>query len=112
MKYTVSLTRDARDDLDELYEFIAESDTVSKADYVLDEIQKAAKMLTQFPERGAYPSELQELGIYDFRQTFFKPYRIIYRIFEKQVIIYLIADGRRDMQTLLARRLLIASPLK
>lgn len=106
MKYIVKLTRDARDDLAELYEFIAESDSVGKADHVLDEVQKVAKSLIQFPERGACPFELQELGILDFRQTFFKPYRIIYRILEKEVIIFLIADGRRDMQTLLTRRLL------
>ena len=106
MKYAVKLTRDARDDLNELYEFIAESDNAGKADYVLDEIQRVAKTLAQFPERGACPPELQELGISNFRQTFFKPYRIIYRIIAKEVVIFLIADGRRDMRTLLTRRLL------
>jgi hypothetical protein len=35
-----------------------------------------------------------------------KPYRLIYRVVGQQVVIYLIADGRRDMQPLLARRLL------
>jgi toxin ParE1/3/4 len=30
---------------------------------------------------------------------------MIYRIIERRVYVYLIADGRRDMQTLLARRL-------
>ena len=39
-----------------------------------------------------------------------KPYRVIYRVIGKQVIIYLIADGRRDMQSLLSRRLLGAWP--
>ncbi|QSA95809.1 hypothetical protein [Methylococcus sp. EFPC2] len=28
----------------------------------------------------------------------FKPYRVIYRVVGDQVIIYLIADGRRDMR--------------
>jgi toxin ParE1/3/4 len=42
----------------------------------------------------------------DYRQISFKPYRIIYRIADRHVIVYLIADGRRDMRTLLARRLL------
>jgi toxin ParE1/3/4 len=37
---------------------------------------------------------------------FFKPYRIIYRVIENNVYVLLIADGRRDMQTLLQRRLL------
>ncbi len=38
--------------------------------------------------------------------SFFKPYRIIYRVERRTVYPYLIADGRCDMQTLLSRRLL------
>jgi toxin ParE1/3/4 len=49
---------------------------------------------------------LLALGIRDYRETFFKPYRIIYRVEGKRVYVYLIADGRRDMQSLLERRLL------
>ncbi|HUL13588.1 MAG TPA: type II toxin-antitoxin system Phd/YefM family antitoxin [Methylococcaceae bacterium] len=45
-------------------------------------------------------------GIREYRQTFFKPYRVIYRVMGKQIFIYLIDDCRRDMQNLLARRLL------
>ena len=59
-----------------------------------------------FPERGSYPKKLLALGIREYRQAHFKPYRIIYRVSGKQVIIYIIADGRRDMQTLLTRRML------
>jgi toxin ParE1/3/4 len=49
---------------------------------------------------------LLALGIREYRQAFFKPYRLIYRVIGKRVFIYLIADGRRDMQSLLSRRLL------
>jgi len=45
------------------------------------------------------------LGIREYRQTFFKPCRVIYRIGGPRIYVYLIADGRRDMQTLLTRRL-------
>ena len=62
--------------------------------------------LTVHPERGTYPKELSALGIQEYRQTFFKPYRVIYRITGQAVYIVLIADGRRDMQSLLIRRLL------
>ena len=62
--------------------------------------------LAQFPERGSYPKELVTLGIKDYRQTAFKPYRVIYRVLGSQVVVYLIVDGRRDMQSVLARRLL------
>jgi toxin ParE1/3/4 len=60
----------------------------------------------QFHERGTYPKELAALGIRDYRQTAFKPYRVIYRVQGSRVVIYLIVDGRRDMQSVLARRLL------
>jgi len=56
------------------------------------------------PTRGSPPNELRELGDKEYRQVFFKPYRVIYRVAEQQVIIYLTADGRRNMQTLLSRR--------
>lgn len=62
--------------------------------------------LAASPERGSKPKELQTPGIREYRQVFFKPYRVIYRVMDKRVVIYLTADGRRDMQTLLVRRLL------
>ena len=48
--------------------------------------------------------KLAALGIKEYRQTAFKPYRVIYRVVGSQVVIYLIIDGRRDMQSALARR--------
>src|SRR4030095_11853482 len=52
------------------------------------------------------PKELIALGIKEYRQTSFKPCRVIYRVTGSQVVIYLIADGRRDMLSVLARTLL------
>ncbi|HEY9549871.1 MAG TPA: type II toxin-antitoxin system RelE/ParE family toxin, partial [Kiloniellaceae bacterium] len=60
----------------------------------------------EFPERGRHPRELANLGITGFREIFFKPYRLIYRVEKRRVIVQLVADGRRDMQGLLSRRLL------
>ena len=106
MRHDVLLTQGAERDLEELYDYIAEFDSPANADYVLDQLMEVVEDLATFPERGAYPKELLALGIREYRQAFFKPYRVIYRVMGKQVIIYLIADGRRDMQSLLARRLL------
>lgn len=106
MRYEVLLTAGAERDLEEIYDYIAEFDTPEKAEYVLERVLAVANSLAVFPGRGSYPRELQELGVREYRQTFFKPYRVIYRVVRKQVTIYLIADGRRDMQSLLSRRLL------
>lgn len=105
-KYEVLLTQGAEQDLESIYDHIAEFDCKANADYVLDRLLEVVESLSTFPERGAYPKELAALGIRDFRHTAFKPYRVIYRVIGQKVYIYVIADGRRDMQSLLARRLL------
>ena len=106
MSYKVLLTHSAERDLEAIYDYIAENDTPANANYVLDKIMEAAETLVIYPERGSHPRELLALGIREYRQVHFKPYRLIYRVSGKQVIIYIIADGRRDMQTLLTRRML------
>ena len=105
-KLEVLLTEGAEQDLEAIHDYISEFDCVANANYVLDELMDVVESLSKFPERGSYPKELVGLGIKEYRQAFFKPYRVIYRVTGDQVIIYLIADGRRDMQTVLARRLL------
>lgn len=106
MRYEVLLTAGAERDLEEIYDYIAEFDSPDKATYVLDRLLEVADSLAAFPARGSHPRELSALGIGEYRQTFFKPYRVIYRVAGKRVFIYMIADGRRDMQSLLSRRLL------
>lgn len=106
MSCKVLLTRSAERDLEEIYDYIAENDARGNAVYVLDKLMEVAETLAAFPDRGSYPKELLSLGIREYRQAHFKPYRLIYRVIGKQVLIYMIADGRRDMQTLLSRRML------
>ena len=108
MGFSVQLTDDASRDLEDIYNYFDLHDGRGKADHVLGRIEKAFDNLTENPERGAYPKELLAFGLRDFREIFFKPYRIIYRIIEENVYVLLIADGRRDMQKLLQRRLLQA----
>lgn len=105
-KYEVLLTEGAEQDLESIYDYIAKFDCKANADHVLDRLLEVVESLSTFPERGAYLKELVALGIRDYRQTTFKPYRVIYRVMGQKVYIYVIADGRRDMQSLLARRLL------
>lgn len=108
MSYQVFLTDDAAYDLEELYDYIESYDAPEKADYVLDKIEDAFLSLPENPERSAYPEELLAVGLREYRETYFKPYRIIYRVITDNVYVMVIADGRRDMQALLQRRLLQA----
>jgi len=105
-KSAVLLTQGAEQDLKAIHSCIFEFDCVASANDVLDALIDVAENLSRFPERGSHPRELLGLGIKEYRQTLFKPYRLVYRITDRKVIIYLIVDGRRDMQAVLARRLL------
>ena len=106
MRYEVLLTEGAERDLEELHDYIAEFDSPKSAERVLDRLLAVAETLAHSPERGSPPKELRSLGIDEFRQVFFKPYRVIYRVIGRRVYIYVIADGRRDVQALLTHRLL------
>lgn len=105
--FEVLLTQGAEQDLEAIHDYISEFDCVANANHVLDELMGAVESLSRAPERGSFPKELVVVGIKEYRQIFFKPYRVIYRVAGNQVIIYLIADGRRDMQSVLARRLFV-----
>lgn len=107
-KFEVLLTEGAEQDLEAIYHYMTPFDCVANANDVLDKLLNVIESLSQFPKRGPYPKELVALGVKEYRQALFKPYHVIYRVTGCQVIVYLVVDGRRDMQSVLARRLLVA----
>ena len=108
MPFAVHLTEDAARDLEDICDYIEKRDSPASAAYVLDRIEEAFAGLSEHPLRGGFPKELLDIGIREYREVFFKPYRTIYRVMDENVYVLVIADGRRDMRTLLERRLLLA----
>lgn len=104
--YLVELTQGAEDDLEEIHSYLTAVRGADDAEALLDELLAAIETLEQFPERGAVPKELLVLGMREFRQAHVRKYRLIYRVYGGRVVIQVIADGRRDIQSLLERRLL------
>ncbi len=56
--------------------------------------------------RGHFLAELRSLAIKTHRAVHLKPYRIIYEVIGREVLIQLIVDGRRSFQAILEWRLL------
>ena len=106
LRKTIRWSVDAERDLDAIADEITENDSLERAKHVIDKILDAAGSLTTLPDKGNYPKELETFGNREYRQIFFKPYRLIYQVAGKYVTVMLVADGRRDMPTLLAMRLL------
>ncbi len=102
----IEITNDAYDDLQSIYSYIARNDSVESADYAIDSIHKQITALSKFPLRGAGVRELAALGNKNYKEVYFKPYRIIYKVKNNVVYIVIVGDGRRNFKTLLERRLL------
>jgi len=108
-KYGVYLIDEAEKDLIDLSLAISLGDSPTKADFVIDHLEKLCESLGAYPLRGHVPPELERIGVTDYRELHFKPYRVIYHVAGRKVFIHGILDGRRDMQELLQRRLLRSS---
>lgn len=104
--FTVRITSGARRDLTAIHSYISANDSHEKADYVARSILRVIQKLEKLPLRGTFPPELAALGNRSYRELFFKPYRVLYTVRENTIFIALIADGRRDMQSVLSNRLL------
>lgn len=106
MKHRIVLAVAAKADLRGIIRYVEENDSAEHADELLDGIERAISSLALMPQRGHYPPELDRIGIHEFREVHFKPYRIMYAIHGQEVVVLAVLDGRRDMQTLLQQRLL------
>lgn len=90
----------------DIYTYAAVSDSGEKAEYLLDQLQILCLSPDKLAARPLIPPELERVGVTTCRQVHFKPYRVIYEISGQHVYIHCVLDGRRDMQSLLERRLL------
>ncbi len=106
MKYKVNVVKSAEDDLLEIYKYIYYNDCEENADKIYLKIIEKITSLEDFPNRGHVSREMSLLGIEDFLEIDYKPYRIIYQIIKKVVFVHCILDGRRDIQQLLQERLI------
>src|SRR5262249_4876764 len=84
-QYSVIVTEHALLDLDDIAHYITLHDSPQRAEYVAQGIEQAFAGLATLPNRGNHPRELLELGNRSFREVRFKPYRIVYRVFEREV---------------------------
>ena len=104
--HRVIIVDEAEQDLAQIVEYIALRDSLDRADLVLARLLEVCESLERNPQRGPFLHELLPLGIRDFREIHFKPYRIIYQIIDRDVLVQLFVDQRRSLQSLLEQRLL------
>ena len=105
MTYRVRLVVDAEDDLVDIHRYVSVHDSPGQDDQLLDNLLECCASVSELPDRGHVPPELDRIGVTVFREVHFKPYRIIYQIDGRTVFVHAVLDGRRSLQDLLQRRL-------
>jgi toxin ParE1/3/4 len=104
--FSVYLLENAEQDVNDICVYVKRNDSEEKAERLFLDIEQAILSLQTSPLRGHYPPELERVGILDYREIFFKPYRILYEVVGESVFIHCVLDGRRDLRDILQRRLL------
>ncbi len=104
-KYDVIWSETSEKDLMGIVEYIA-ADSPSNAFEIFKEIKQKASSLYTFPDRSRIVPELQDQGIFLYRELIVPPWRIIYRISEKAVYVLSVLDSRRNVEDILLRRLI------
>lgn len=107
MSLDVVFTTGARQDLLKIYRYIKSAGAPEAAKRLYATLAEACKSLSENPERGHIPQELEGLNTRLCRQIVVKNYRIIYQILGEVVIIHGIIDGRRNIRETMRQRFLL-----
>jgi len=103
-RYKILWADVAEHDLLDNIEYIA-IDSPANALKILQKIKKMTSILYSLPERGRVVPELQDQGILTYREIVTAPWRIIYRISDKNVYVLSVLDARRNVEDILLKRL-------
>ena len=103
-KFSVNVSKNAKNDLREIIRFIAINNPMNALD-VLKRIEARMNSLVKFHVKGGYVPELLKHNIKDYRQLIEQPWKIIYKIENNIVNILCIIDTRRNTQDLLVEKL-------
>ncbi|MCL2765136.1 MAG: type II toxin-antitoxin system RelE/ParE family toxin [Treponema sp.] len=104
-KYTVKITQNAENDINEIIDYIAQNNpqtALIKMEKIYDKINS----LDHFPNRGSYAPELLARNIKDYRQITEDPWKIYYKINGNIVNVLAVIDSRRNLKDLLINKLL------
>ena len=106
MNFNVYIISDAEEDILSIYQYVLMDDSAKSAEFLLSKIEEKCMSLREYSNRGHVPPELERMGVFNYREIHFKPYRIIYEVIESNVFVHCVLDGRRSLQELLEMRLL------
>ena len=104
-RYNVLIPSSVIYDIQEIVDYISE-EYASIALAILDRLENKINSLKSYPDRGRVVPELLSQNIIEYHELIEAPWRIIYKIFDSNVFILTVIDGRRNVQDVLLRKLM------
>jgi toxin ParE1/3/4 len=106
MSVQVVFLKSAELDLKELRGYIVRNFGKDAWQASYAKIKDAVNTIGTFPLGGNVPEELERLNLTQYRQVVSGMNRIIYEVRQEIIYIHMVCDTRKDMKSLLTRRLL------
>jgi plasmid stabilization system protein ParE len=105
-KVRVVILDSAEKDLKELRAYAVKNFSLEVWRNTFGEVKQTIRNLQRFPQTGLILDEIAKLNLTQYRQVLSGMNRIIYELRQDTIYVHVIADARRDMNSLLNRRLL------
>jgi len=106
MSFKVVILQSAETDLKELRSYLNKSFSEQTWRSTFSELKAAINRLGTLPYAGSIPEEIEKLHLSQYRQVLAGMNRVIYEVRDRTVYIHIIADTRKDLPSLLMKRLL------
>lgn len=106
MSMKVDILESVEYDLKELRAYLVKNFSVATWQSSYSQIKEVVRNLKLFPYSGSIPDEFEKLNLTQYRQVIAGMNRIIYEVRGDNVYVHIIVDARRDLKSLLIRRLL------
>ena len=105
-KLKLLILDEAQEDTKDLRRYILKSFGAGTWKQTSAELTVTFGNIRQFPQSGYVPTELADFGGLHFREALSGQNRIIYELRDDTIYIHVVTDARRDLRTLLQKRLL------
>ncbi len=106
MTMRVVVLQGAELDLRELRRYLCHRFGTKRWTDTLQSIRSALLHIAEHPQSGHVPDELVTVQLVQYRQVLSGKNRIVYELRGPVVYVHLVCDTRRDLKTVLMRRLL------
>lgn len=106
MSVTAVFLRSAEQDIKELRSYIIKNFGKGAWQDCYTKIKTSVGVIETHPHGGNIPEELESLNLTQYRQVLSGMNRIIYEVRQETAYIHIACDARKDMKSVLTRRLL------